>query len=87
MDLSELDENDSIVDMQPSKLGTEPFFIILTRRGKLLLHHYAVVDTPNSFSKYSMHLKKYDKDVKGICRDRLRPEFTQACLAKETQQH
>ena len=79
LDLSSLEADDEIVDLIPSPMTNEPYFTLLTKKGKLLLHHYTVIDSSLNLKKYLRHLKKYDRPVEQLCRDRLRPAFNEAC--------
>jgi len=72
------------VDLQPTSGVSDPYFALLTRRGKLLIHHYVIIESLASYKKYGRHIKTYDRDVGTLCRDRLRPNFNEICLAAAT---
>ena len=44
LDLSSLSEDDVIVDFQPTFSSQEPYFALLTRKGRLLIYHFTLVD-------------------------------------------
>ena len=79
LDLSALDEDDEIVDLVPTQMTNEPYFMILTKKGKLIFYHYTVVDSSTNLKKYLRHLKRYDRPVDQLCRDRMRAAFNEAC--------
>ena len=83
LDLSKLDEDDAIVDFQPTYSAQEPFFVFLTKKGKIIIYHYALVDNNTSFKKYWKHLNKYEYNITDLCRDKLRPKFNEACNAED----
>ena len=60
LDLSQLSEDDEIVDFKPSGSQAESFFTILTKKGKILIYQLTVVDGPQNLKKYQRHLQKYD---------------------------
>lgn len=63
LDLSALDVDDEIVDLVPTQMTNEPYFMILTKKGKLLFYHFVVIDNSTSLKKYLRHLKRYDRPV------------------------
>ena len=83
LDLSSLDDDDKIADFKPSFSGQEPFFAILTKKGRLLIFHYTMIDNPTAQKKYSRHFKSYDRNVTDICRDRLKPSLNTACREED----
>ena len=60
LDLSSLDQDDTIVDLQPTTGVQDPFFALLTKHGKLLIYHYTIVDSTVSHKKYGRHMMTND---------------------------
>ena len=71
LDLSSLEADDAIVDLMPSTSSQEPFFAILTKKGRILFFHYTMVDGTVNLKKLVRHFKTYDRNVKDLCRDKL----------------
>ena len=44
LDFTSLADDDTIVDFEPTYSSIEPYFAILTRKGRLLIYHFTLVD-------------------------------------------
>ena len=80
---SHLTSDDTIVDIMPSGSKDDLFFVVLTKKGKILLFHYTLIDSKVNMKKYINHLKGYDRGLHTICRDRLRKSFNDVCLGED----
>lgn len=51
---------DIIVDILPGAQKDDYFFALLTKKGKLLIYHYEMIESVARLKKYFRHLKEYD---------------------------
>ena len=70
-DKSMIGEDDRIVDIQPTYSSKDPFFVLMSEQGKIIIYHYETVDSGVTYRKYIRHLADQQAEhLEQICYSR-----------------